>query len=295
MRVYPQQQPVVVEHLLEVRHHPGGVDAVPGESARELVVDAAAGHRGAGAFDGGQRRRVTGAFVAAQQCLQQRRRRKLRRTTEPASCGVLVTQNPRDRVVAQRGCHLGPTAGQPGSHRPQLADDLVRGLLDLAASALPGVADGGEQLQEVGLRVIGAAEERTAVGREEAGHRPAALPGQCDGGVHVDGIDVRTLFAVDLDAHEAGVHRGRHLVVLEGLVCHHMAPVAGGVTDRQQDRHIALHGLGQRIGRPLPPVHRVAGVLAQIRAGRPDKSVAGRAHSGALRSASGSAVPSPSV
>src|SRR5450756_338098 len=58
--VDPQQQGVVVEHLLEVRHHPGGVDRVAGEAAAELVVDAAAGHRRGGALDQVERHRVAG-------------------------------------------------------------------------------------------------------------------------------------------------------------------------------------------------------------------------------------------
>ena len=38
------QQRVVVEHLLEVRHEPALIDAVAGEAAGEVVVDAAGGH-----------------------------------------------------------------------------------------------------------------------------------------------------------------------------------------------------------------------------------------------------------
>ena len=100
VRVRPQQQRVVlVEHLLEMRYHPGVVDAVPGEAAGELVVDTAAGHRGAGARHGVERRRRPGALVVPQQRLQQRRRRELRgRSAEAAVCGVLVTQHrPRRR------------------------------------------------------------------------------------------------------------------------------------------------------------------------------------------------------
>ena len=43
--VDPQQQRVVVEHLLEVRHHPARVHRVAGEAAGQLVVHPAAGHR----------------------------------------------------------------------------------------------------------------------------------------------------------------------------------------------------------------------------------------------------------
>ena len=55
-------------------------------------------------------------------------------------------------------------------------------------------------------------------------------------GLHVDRVDVRALLAVDLDADEVLVHERRGLGVLEGLALHHVAPVAGGVADREQDR-----------------------------------------------------------
>ena len=57
VRVGAQQQRVVVQHLLEMRYYPGVVDAVPGEAAGQLVIDAAAGHRVARVRDGLQRRR----------------------------------------------------------------------------------------------------------------------------------------------------------------------------------------------------------------------------------------------
>ena len=143
----------------------------------------------------------------------------------------------------------------------------------------PGLGHRRKQLQELRFRVVGAAEERAPVGGQEAGHRPAALPGQRDGGVHVDRVEVRPLFAVDLDADEVGVHRRGDVVVLEGFVRHHVAPVARRVPDGQQDRHIAPRRLGERLRRPLPPVHRVVGVLAQVRAGGRTKAVG---HPGSL-------------
>src|SRR5919197_619807 len=59
-------------------------------------------------------------------------------------------------------------------------------------------------------------------------------------GVHVDRVHVRALLAVDFDVDEALVHESSRLVVLEGLVCHHVAPVTGGVADREQDRLVLL-------------------------------------------------------
>ena len=65
MRVDPEQQGVVVEHLLEVRHHPPRVDAVARETARELVVHPAAGHALRGGGDHAQGGGRAGAFVVA--------------------------------------------------------------------------------------------------------------------------------------------------------------------------------------------------------------------------------------
>ena len=84
------QQGVVVEHLLEVRDHPAGVDRVPGEPAAELVVHAAAGHRLAGALGHPQRGRGPGPLVVAEQEFQHHRRRELRRAAEPPVGRVVV-------------------------------------------------------------------------------------------------------------------------------------------------------------------------------------------------------------
>ena len=112
VRVGPQQQCVVVEHLLEVRYHPRVVDAVAGEATGELVVDAAAGHRDGGALDGRQRRRLTGAFMAAQQCLKQRRRRELGRCrrTRPWPCPRRPARR-RRRGRTGSACTAGPPPG----------------------------------------------------------------------------------------------------------------------------------------------------------------------------------------
>src|SRR3546814_16856067 len=54
---------------------------------------------------------------------------------------------------------------------------------------------------------------------------------------------------------------------LERLVGHHVAPVAGRVADRQQDRDVALAGRRERLLTPGVPIDRVVGVLSQVRAG----------------------------
>src|SRR6266511_1102419 len=78
------------------------------------------------------------------------------------------------------------------------------------------------------------------------------------------GVDVRALLAVHLDADEPLVHQRRGLLILERLVRHHVAPVAGGVPHGQQHRHVAPPRLLERPGGPRPPVDRVVGVLEQV-------------------------------
>ena len=94
-------------------------------------------------------------------------------------------------------------------------------------------------------RKVGAAVERLQVRRQPDAHRPAAGPGRRLHERHVDAIDVGPLLAIDLDRHELLVqHRGDRRV-LERLVLHHVAPVAGRVADRQKDRLV----LGARLAR----------------------------------------------
>src|SRR5699024_8668885 len=93
---------------------------------------------------------------------------------------------------------------------------------------------------------------------------------------------------IHLHRHELGVHHSCHLLVGEGLVGHHMAPVAGGVAHGQQDRHVPAARLGEGVGPPFVPIHRVVGVLAQVRGGGVGKcvghpSTVGRRSSACLR------------
>ncbi len=118
-----------------------GVDAVAGEAAGELVVDAAARHRGAGPLHRRQRPARAGALVVAQQRLQQRRRRELRRATEPAP-------RRRPRRASTRGHRVictvrASSAGPPNPADPALIDRSSPAISsdarsDLGASPQPG-------------------------------------------------------------------------------------------------------------------------------------------------------------
>ena len=116
----------------------------------------------------------------------------------------------------------------------------------------------------VDLREVGAGEERPTVGEAEDRHRPPPAPGHRLDRLHVDRVDVGPLLAVDLDADEQPVDQRGDVGVLEGLVGHHVAPVAGGVADRDQHRHVPGGGLREGVGAPAPPLDGVVAVLGQV-------------------------------
>jgi hypothetical protein len=101
------------------------------------------------------------------------------------------------------------------------------------------------------------------------------LTGQGLDGLHVDLVDVGTLLPVDLDVDEQLVHQRCDVGVLERLVRHHVAPVTGRVAHREQDRLVITPGGGEGLVAPGVPVHRVVGVLAQVRAGLVGQAVHG--------------------
>ena len=229
--------------------------------------------RGSGSSPGAAQR--PGALVVAEQELQHHRRRELGRAAEPAEGRVVVPAQPLQRDVgglpehgaglvvlaAQGGRGRGGVLGQRGGHVPGPVGHVV-------TLVPPGLGDVQHQLPEVIPRVVRAAEERLLVRGHEHRHRPAALAGHGLGGGHVDRVHVGPFLPVHLDRdHVLVEHRGR-LGVLERLVRHHVAPVAGGVADREHDGDVAPGGLGEGLVAPRPPVHRVVRVLEQVRAGR---------------------------
>ena len=164
---------------------------------------------------------------------------------------------------------------------PDRGGQLARLLRDARRVLQVGLAQPPQQRQEplarpavaVSRREVGAAEERRALGREPDAHRPSAGPGERLHRAHVDGVDVGALFAIDLDADVVTVQVAGDLLVLERLDLHHVAPVAGGVTDRHEERQAPAAGLGERLVAPGVPVDGIVGVLQEIGAGFEDEPV----------------------
>ena len=216
--------------------------------------------------------------AAGHEQLQRRGGRELRRAAEPAALAVGGGEQALDRLLEHR--RLGRLRGRlDRADRAEPRPGLAGPLADLVAFALEGVdhrfhdhPEAGHAAALVG-REVGAAVEGDPVGVEEDGHRPAALAADRLHGLHVDRVDVGTLLAVDLDVDEVLVHVGGGLGVLEGLPLHHVAPVAGRVADREQNRPVLLAGPAQRLVPPGVPVDRVLAVLEQVGTCLPGEAV----------------------
>ena len=265
MEVRRDEQRVVVEHLLEVRDEPALVDRVAVEAAADQVVHASGGH-------GVERLGDHGQLAAAHEQLEGGGGRELRSAAEAAEGGVEDPPQGTGGVAEDR-------LGERVRGRPDLraAPDRLHELLrrprhvvwPLAVRLGDRVEDLAEARQPVARlgREVGAPVERLACGRQEHRHRPAAVPRQRHDRVHVQRVEIGSLLPVDLDVDEELVHlRGRR-VVLERLVLHDVAPVAGGVADGEQDRLVLGMRAAERLLAPRVPVDRVVRVLEEVGAG----------------------------
>ena len=264
LAVDADQRRLVVQHLLEVGHQPLAVDRVAGEPAADVVVDAARRHRVERRGDDPAGVLRSARHVGAQHELEVEGRGELGGRPEPAPFRVehagQSLQRGVDRVATRhRVLGLGRGAAPGGG------DERLGVLLEVVATVTPHVVETLDHAKELVTRKVRAAPEGSPVVVEGDRHRPATAAGQRLDGVHVDGVDVGSLLAVDLDVDEGLVHGCRHGVVLERLVRHHVAPVAGRVADAEQDRHIALACGGERLRPPRVPVDRIVAVLAQVR------------------------------
>ena len=159
---------------------------------------------------------------------------------------------PPGRAARARRRRAPAPSGRSPRARPRAAPLLE----DLLPPLPPGVGDGLEHRAPVRhpvarlRRVVGADVERRAVRGEERVERPSALSGHRLAGLHAQGVDVGTLLAVDLDRHEVLVHHRGDGRILERLALHHVAPVAGRVADRDEQRNVALGAPRARASSP---------------------------------------------
>jgi hypothetical protein len=172
--VQRRQLRVVVEHLLEVRHLPGGVRRVAVEAAAHLVVDAARRHLLERADHHLARAGARRATLVVEQEVELGWARELRRAPEAAVRLVERRGEPLERGVQdRRGRERGARRREcelPHPHR-ELAR-VLREAQRLGVERLP-------ELRSVSRNSFGEvrrAGERLAARREPHGHRPAAAP-----------------------------------------------------------------------------------------------------------------------
>ena len=196
---------------------------------------------------------------------------------EAAVTGIEGTAKSRHRPFQGPGVHGGRRAGpvrlRPGkgvAKRTVLVRDLVAVAGEELHHAQQQVAERGQAVARRG-REVGAAEEgRLVAGGEEHGERPApGSPREKLVRHLVDLVEVRALLAVHLDVDEVGVHHLRGRLVLERLVRHHMAPVAGGVADREEDGPILAAGALEGLRPPRVPVDGIVRMLPEDRGWSP--------------------------
>jgi hypothetical protein len=232
--VEPGQERVVVEHLLEVRHEPPGIHRIPVEAAGQLVPHPAGRHGAQGVLELGQGTGVAAPRRPAKHHLQRDRLGKLGCRAESTVLGVVA--GGERSVGAVQECHVGiPRRPDPGGLGERLHQPPT-GLEHLGTTVAVRIRDALQDLPErrhsvprLG-RVVGAAVEGDAVGRQPDRERP---PRRARHGLHrldVDLVDVGSLLAVDLHAHEKFVHERGRGRVLERLALHHVAPVARRVS-----------------------------------------------------------------
>ena len=148
--------------------------------------------------------------------------------------------------------------------------DLLGTLLDLVLLVLPCIRHTEQDLPETRHAVawflgkIGAAVERPALRCEKDGHRPTAVPRHRGDGTHIYTVQIRPLLTIHLDIDKMLVHQQSRFIVFEGLVGHHVAPVAGRIADAQQDGLVFRFRQAQGSLPPWMPVHRIVYVLQQI-------------------------------
>ena len=234
-----------------------------------MVVDPPERHLREGVHPHVQVARVA---VTAEAAFDVRRVRELGGAAEAAVAGVEGAAKPRHRVLEGLGAQGGGTAAParlgPGEGVAQRLV-LLRHLVPVGGEE---VHDPHEEIAERGeavarrRREVGAAEEGGEIARgEEHRERPATGAPREELVRHlVDLVEVGALLPVHLDVDEVGVHDFRGGLVLERLVGHHVAPVASGIADREEDRTVLRPRPLKGFRPPRVPVHRVVRVLQKI-------------------------------
>ena len=125
---------------------------------------------------------------------------------------------------------------------------------------------GDAALTTIFRREVGATEKRPSIWETKDVQGPASVLGEQLYRFHVDMIKIGSLFAVYFDTYEMAVHQTGDIPVIETFVGHDVAPVAGAIADRDQDRLIVATSGFESLWAPRVPVDRIVRVLSQVEA-----------------------------
>ena len=274
-----------------MRDRPLGIDAVAIKAATELIEQATLGHareRQARHVQGLQVwYRSCGAGVPVpQQALNQWCVRKFRRAAKSTPVAI--------KAAFQLGAALAQWLGierlipgrwrrvhvcERAHHRSGASAQLGLVIAVVVGDMSEQIAKRGHAMAGLGRKIGAGVERPLIVVHQKHRQRPATAATAehllCQ---LVELVDVRPLFAIDLDIDEALVHERRRGFILEGFVRHYVAPVTGGIADREQNGFVLAPRQRQRLLTPGVPVHGVASVLTQVGAGFARQTVAVGAH-----------------
>ena len=204
------------------------------------------------------------------------RKRKFRRRGEPAMGAVEGssegTHREREHVHAEFDRHGFGACFQACAYL--FAD--ARRFLSIAAPYRDERLQHAQQAgaaETVVLRKIRAGIKRRLPGRHENSERPASAAHHGLAHAHVHVIDVGAFLPVHFDRHEMLLQIRGDLGILKRFVFHHMAPVAGGIADGEENRLVLTQRLLESLGAPWIPVDRIARMLQEVGTGRENQPV----------------------
>jgi hypothetical protein len=90
---------------------------------------------------------------------------------------------------------------------------------------------------------------------------------------HVYAVQIGSFLPVDLDVDKVFIHQIGNFFILEGFVSHYMTPMAGGISNAQQDRLIFVFCPRQSFRPPRVPLNRIVGMLEEVGTGFPGKFI----------------------
>src|SRR4029077_16505011 len=144
------------------------------------------------------------------------------------------------------------------------------GLFHVIAARAKGLGDALEYAAKAGTahgvlrRKVGAAVKGAAIGKQEAGQRPAALAGDGADGRLITDIHVGRLIAINFHWNEMLVDEGGESRILIAFAVDDVAPVAPDRADIQQDGFIFGASARKSLFAPLVPFHWLMRGRAQV-------------------------------